>query len=520
MGVQIERRRATDVLVLGAGAAGLSAALAARAASADVVVLAKSVQTETASWLAQGGVAAALNNADDGDNWQRHAEDTLASGKGLADAAAVEILCREGIDAILTLDKWGAPFDRFPDGRIAQRPYGGHRNIRACYGGDHIGQVVMTGLNAECARQGIAPEVGYVGLQLIGDLTGVTGLVALHEPTGALHRFDAKAVVLATGGFGQAFAVTTGSPAATGDGMGLALRLGIALRDMEMVQFHPTGFYPQGKLVSEACRAEGGYLVNGDGKRFMFDYDARGELATRDVVARGIQSEINAGRGLGGRPCVGLDVRHLGADTIAAKLPEALHNARTLAGVDLTRDILPVAPTQHYMMGGIPTALDGAVLTARHGGVVPGLFAAGETACVSVHGANRLGCNSMLECLVYGKRAGRASAAVLESSGHADAVVPQGAILTAEALDAYHVQLRTAMTADCGVFRTGEGLTRLLKTLTGLRTMVDWPSYAGPAMLVRRQVELRTMIELSVCTAQAALDRPQSVGAHYRSDTV
>jgi len=521
-----------DLLILGVGAAGLSAAIAAHDAGARVLLLSKSTWKQTASHWAQGGIAAALNAMEDGDSFALHVQDTLASGKGLSNPDAVEILCREGIDRIQQLERWGTPFDRQPDGKIAQRPYGGHSRLRVCHSGDRIGQGIVQTLWRQVGQRDI-PLLTGTALKLNIKSNRCHGVVVWLENMSHSVLLEASTTLLATGGLGKLFAVSTPPEGTTGDGYALALDAGIVLQDMAMLQFHPTGFFPSGKLVSEACRAEGGYLVNRDGKRFMFDYDQRGELATRDVVARGIAAEIEAGRGWDGTASVGLDVRHLGKEKIVAKLPEALHNAKTVANIDLLTEILPVAPTQHYCMGGIPTDLDGRVMRSPDTDeIIQSLFAAGEVACLSVHGANRLGCNSLLECLVYGHRAGSAAAQEVERKVYQEKsfqprkvefedVFPwlettpkstKDGLTTATLL----AELQQAMTTHAGVIRTRGGTAQLSQQLTALAEQfkqIPITSDSRKNLLTHHQFQTQHTLAHEITRQIQAT--PHSLGAHF-----
>ena len=524
-----------DIVIIGGGVAGLRAALAARDAGAEVGLLSKVHPIRSASVGAQGGMAAAMNNVQDGDEWKAHYEDTLHSGAGLCDADAVEVLCREGPDAVRELDAAGVLFDRFDDGSVAQRPYGGHSKARCCYSGDKTGHSIVHALYWQCVKKGVHIYPEWYVWELIEEKGTVCGCVALEIRDASVHLVQARAVVLATGGIGQLFSVTSNPFASTGDGIGLARAVGARLRDLEMVQFHPTGLYPRGILITEACRGEGGYLINAENKRFMFDYDPRGDLATRDIVSRGIQTEIDAGRGIQGLPCVGLDVRHLGREEIMKKIPQAAQIAREFANIDLATQILPVSPTAHYFMGGIAISLNGEVYQEGSSQqVIPGLFAAGECSCLSVHGANRLGCNSLLDGAVFGKRAGVSAAAFARGSDQISVPDVRTSIVSEEMhrwtrgtrLDISSGQLRArlqqGMTARTGVFREDQGLRKQQVEIQEIRNQMNSIKYLprkGRAHQAIERKELLHSLVIAHMMVEGARKRTKSVGAHWRIDS-
>ncbi|MCO5219503.1 MAG: succinate dehydrogenase flavoprotein subunit, partial [Thermomicrobiales bacterium] len=403
-----------DVVVVGAGGAGLSAALEL-AGEATVAVITKLYPTRSHTGAAQGGVAASLGNVEE-DHWEWHLYDTIKGGDYLVDQDAAEILVKDAIDAVVGLEHMGLPFSRTPEGKIAQRRFGGHtRNfgegpvMRACYSADRTGHMILTTLYQNSVKNKVTFFDEYHLLDLIFTEDGTcSGVVAYELKTGELHVIHAKAVILATGGAGRVFKITSNAMASTGDGMGVAFRNGVPLMDLEFMQFHPTGLARLGILVSEAARGEGGIVRNSTGEAFAARYaPTMKDLAPRDMMSRFIHQEIKEGRGIDGKDYVLLDLTHLSAETIAEKLPDISDFARVYLGVEPTEEGIPIQPTAHFTMGGIPTNNDGQVIRDGEGTVVPGLYAAGECACVSIHGANRLGTNSLLELLVFGRRAGK-----------------------------------------------------------------------------------------------------------------
>ena len=418
-----------DAIVVGAGGAGLWAALELAREGVPTAVLTKLYPTRSHTGAAQGGVCAALGNVEE-DHWEWHMFDTIKGGDYLTDQDAAEVLAREAIPAVIELERMGLPFNRTPDGKIDQRRFGGHtRNYgegpvrRSCYAADRTGHMILQTLYQQCIKAGVKfyDEYHVVDLLFEGgsaDQGGrCSGVVGYKIADGSLHVLRAKAVLLATGGYGRAWRVTSNAHSLAGDGMALAWRHGVPLMDMEFYQFHPTGIVGIGILLSEAARDEGGYLLNGEGKRFMETYAPKlMELAPRDMISRAMYQEIRAGRGIDGKDYVFLDVRHLGRKVIEEKLPDITDFARVYQGVEPISEPVPVQPTAHYAMGGVPTNLETEVLANAAGGVVPGLFAAGEVACVSVHGANRLGTNSLVDLLVFGKRAGKRMAEICKTT--------------------------------------------------------------------------------------------------------
>ncbi|MCM8745652.1 succinate dehydrogenase flavoprotein subunit [Thermomicrobium sp. CFH 73360] len=528
-----------DAVIVGAGGAGLMAA-AQLAGQCNVAVISKLYPVRSHTGAAQGGIAAALGNVEE-DHWIWHMFDTVKGGDYLVDQDAAEVLAREAIDAIIELEHWGFPFNRTPDGRIDQRRFGGHtRNFgegpvrRACYAADRTGHMILQTLYQTALKKQVTFFDEFMMLDLLLTDGVCTGVVAMDIETGELHIFHAKAVLLATGGFGRVYKVTSNALAATGDGVAIAFRRGIPLEDMEFYQFHPTGIYKMGILLSEACRGEGGILRNGLGERFMERYaPTLLDLAPRDMVSRAIYQEIRAGRGVDGKDYVWLDLTHLPPEVIETKLPDITDFVRTYLGLDPVKDLIPIQPTAHYAMGGIPTDVDGRVTIDEQNTPIPGLYAAGECACVSVHGANRLGTNSLVDLVVFGRRAGRHMLTfVQENDFHPLSKEPDYRaraevewILENEGTErvaTLRAELQEAMMTDAGVFRTGDGLKRLQQKLGELRTRysqirIDDKCRTFNMELVEA-IELGFLLDCAEAIAASALAREESRGAHYRED--
>jgi succinate dehydrogenase / fumarate reductase flavoprotein subunit len=529
-----------DAVIVGAGGAGLMAA-AQLAGKCNVAVVSKLYPVRSHTGAAQGGIAAALGNVEE-DHWIWHMFDTVKGGDYLVDQDAAEVLAREAIDAIIELEHWGFPFNRTPDGRIDQRRFGGHtRNFgegpvrRACYAADRTGHMILQTLYQTALKRQVTFFDEFMMLDLLLTDDGVcTGIVAMDIETGDIHVFHAKAVLLATGGFGRVWKVTSNAHAATGDGVALAFRRGIPLEDMEFYQFHPTGIYKMGILLSEACRGEGGILRNGLGERFMERYaPTLLDLAPRDMVSRAIYQEIRAGRGVDGKDYVWLDLTHLPAEVIETKLPDITDFVRTYLGLDPVKDLVPIQPTAHYAMGGIPTDVDGRVTIDAQNTPIPGLYAAGECACVSVHGANRLGTNSLVDLVVFGRRAGRHMARfVQENDFHP---LPKDPAYRARAeiewiwendgterVAQIRAELQEAMMTDAGVFRTGDGLKRLQQKLGELRNRYSQIRIDDKSrtfnMELMEAIELGFLLDCAEAVTASALAREESRGAHYRED--
>ena len=535
-----------DAIVVGAGGAGLWAALELAREGIPTAVLTKLYPTRSHTGAAQGGVCAALGNVEE-DHWEWHMFDTIKGGDYLTDQDAAEVLAREAIPAVIELERMGLPFNRTPDGKIDQRRFGGHtRNYgegpvrRSCYAADRTGHMILQTLYQQCIKAGVKfyDEYHVVDLLFEGgsaDQGGrCSGVVGYKIADGSLHVLRAKAVLLATGGYGRAWRVTSNAHSLAGDGMALAWRHGVPLMDMEFYQFHPTGIVGIGILLSEAARGEGGYLLNDSGKRFMEDYAPKlMELAPRDMISRAMYQEIRAGRGIDGKDYVFLDVRHLGRKVIEEKLPDITDFARVYQGVEPISEPVPVQPTAHYAMGGVPTNLETEVLANAAGGVVPGLFAAGEVACVSVHGANRLGTNSLVDLLVFGKRAGKRMAVICKSTtapkhaaGAERAIRDEMLALSTRPEGVRPAEIRRAladvMMEGVGVYRDETLLTNAVKEIQRLKgeyqrvRVEDTGSVFNTDLLEAR--ELGYLLDAPEATAVSALARKESRGAHSRED--
>ena len=535
-----------DAIIVGAGGAGLWAALELAKAGVDAAVLTKLYPTRSHTGAAQGGVCAALGNQEE-DHWEWHMFDTIKGGDYLVDQDAAEILAREAIETVIELEHMGLPFNRTPDGRIDQRRFGGHtRNYgegpvrRSCFAADRTGHMILQTLYQQCIKYGVKFYDEYHVVDLLsegGDLGSggrAAGAVAYRIADGEMHTFRAKAVMLATGGFGRMFRITSNAWSLTGDGVALAYRHGIPMQDMEFYQFHPTGIYGIGILLSEAARGEGGILLNGEGERFMERYaPTMKDLAPRDVVSRSIYLEVRDGRGIGGKDFVHLDVRHLGAKLIEEKIPDITEFARVYLGVEPISEPVPIQPTAHYAMGGIPTDVQARVTRDAASTVVPGLYAAGECACVSVHGANRLGTNSLVDLLVFGRRAGRQMALDVKGVGMPelarDVEEPVRAEMAAlkknvkgENAARIRTELADVMMDNVGVYRDEALLSAALPKVRALKErytkvgIADQGSVFNTDLLEAREVGY--LLDCAETTVVAALNRKESRGAHARED--
>jgi succinate dehydrogenase / fumarate reductase, flavoprotein subunit len=528
-----------DVVIVGSGLAGLRAAIEL-GEDASVAVLSKVFATRSHSGAAQGGIGAALGNEEE-DNWEWHMFDTVKGSDYLGDQDAIEILARDAPRTIYELEHLGVPFNRTPDGKIAQRAFGGHtRNFgeapvkRACYAADRTGRVILDTLWEKCLQQGIRFFNEFQLMSLIIHDGQCCGVIAYELATGKLHTLQSKAVLLATGGYGKVFKTTSNAFASTGDGLAIAYRAGAPLEDMEFVQFHPTGIYKLGILISEAARGEGGILLNNEGERFMERYaPVIKDLAPRDMVSRCVLEEIRAGRGIDGKDYVHLDLTHLGKEVLDTKLAEITGFARTYAGVEPVKEPIPVQPTCHYMMGGIATDVEGRVITDSEGTVFPGLYAAGECACVSVHGANRLGCNSLLDILVFGRRAGKEMHRFIPTVGSielppspekvvADQITALLQSKGKESTGAIRAEMQEVMMDKVSVFRHQEALEEALEKVRELKERYRQISVQDKGNCFNRDlldtIELGYMLDLAEVIALGALRREESRGAHSRED--
>lgn len=527
-----------DVVIVGSGGAGLMAAM--QLPNASVAVLSKVYPTRSHTGAAQGGVAAALGNREE-DHWKWHMYDTVKGGDYLVDQPAAEILAREAIDAVYELEHRGLPFNRTEDGRIDQRRFGGHSHHfgegpvrRSCYAADRTGHMILQTMYQSAIKNEVRFFNEYLMLDLLINEGRACGVVALEIRTGEIHTFHAKAVLFATGGYGRAWKVTSNAFACMGDGMSVAYRRGIPLQDMEMYQFHPTGIYKVGVLLSEAARGEGAKVLNGKGEYFMERYmPTMKDLAPRDIVSRCIIQEIKEGRGIDGKDYVYLDVRHLGAKVIQEKLPDITDFARNYLGVEPITEPVPIQPTAHYAMGGIPTDTDARVVIDPQWTPMPGFYAAGEVACVSVHGANRLGTNSLVDLIVFGRRAGKHMAKfiaendliplpdqpedfsrqlvdkLMTSTGHESAARIRST-MQEEMLDKVFVE------------RNEKGMSEALQTIANLQADYQKVELQDKGKTFNTElveaIELGFLLDCAETTVHGALARKESRGAHYRTD--
>ncbi|MDA2970050.1 MAG: succinate dehydrogenase flavoprotein subunit [Actinomycetota bacterium] len=533
-----------DGVIVGAGGAGLRAAIEA-APHMKLAVITKLYPTRSHTGAAQGGMSAALANVEE-DNWNWHAFDTVKGSDYLADQPAVDILCKEAIDSVIELEHWGLPFSRLENGKIAQRRFGGHTikegaapAFRACYAADRTGHMILQTLYQKCVSMGVTFFDEFQVLDIKIDDGICKGVVAYEIATGDIHIFEARAVTFATGGFGKIYKVSSNAHTLTGDGPGMLYQKGIPLEDMEFYQFHPTGIYRLGILLSEAARGEGGILRNKDGERFMERYAPTiKDLAPRDMVSRAIATEINNGNGAGPKnDYVYLDLTHLGAETIKQKLPDITDFVRTYVKIEPINEPIPVQPTAHYAMGGIPTDIYARVLSDASGSILPGVYSAGESACVSVHGANRLGTNSLLDIVVFGKRAGQSMVDYVSSTkpsslseNAAEELVNKiERLLEKEHNPEYSVpkireELQDSMEENAKIFRSDETLNNQTKILKNLReryqnvTISDKGSVFNSELL--EAIELEYLLDMSDTTVASALARKESRGAHSRIDHV